>query len=164
MSIKHIVRAPQTDRYGIEVPCKPADLGCTPVVVAGRASGVIIEAGGTATFGATSISRDTEGLVTSPAPLTITPKSDGTYLVVVSTFLDIGAAFADRIISYSVLVNGAAAFTAVKSARVGGGHSEQIIALLNVKADQSITFQLTNALGGTVTVAAFQVDFINIGP
>ena len=164
MSIKHIVRAPQTDRYGIEVPCKPADLGCTPVVVAGRASGVSVEAGATITLGAASVSRDTEGLVTSQVPLTITPKADGTYLIVVSTFLDIGAAFADRILSYSVLVSGAAAFNAVKSARVGGGHSEQITALLSIGAGRPVTFQLTNSLGGTVTVAAFQVDFINIGP
>jgi hypothetical protein len=164
MSKRHIVRAPQTDRYAIDVPCKPADLNCSPIVLAGRPSSLIVESGATATLGGFTVTRDTESIVTSTSPFTVTPKHDGTYLVVFSSVLDIGTAFADRIIAYTVLVNGVSAASIPKAARVGGLHTEQIIANLRITAGQPVTFQVTNSAGGTVTFAAFQIDFINVGP
>lgn len=164
MSINHIVRAPQTDRYGLEVPCKPSELGCTPVVVAVRDTNFTLEAGTNSLISVTRVSRDTESLVTSQAPLTITAKHAGTYLAVLSVVWDLGTAFADRIISYETLVDGVSAITVIKAIRFGGGHTEQVLALLTMNAGSAVTFRLTNVAGGNVTLIAAQVNFINVGP
>lgn len=155
----HIVRAPHTDRYKLEIPCSPADLKCAASVAAVRASQPY-ETTGTFIGGAT-VAEDTKQLVTAVTPLTVVVKEAGLYLVVWQSIWEL-AAFGDVQGTKAVLKNGVAAWSSTLAARIGPFHSYHAVAPLRLAVGDSLTFRIT-PVGGTITISS-SVTITSLGP
>ena len=158
---KHVVRAPQTDRYGFEVPCSAADLDCSNTVIATETETVAVESSGRE-LAATEIVDDPKSVVTSQSPLTISPRVPGLYMAVVTVRWDALMAYADRALGVSVLVNGSIVGGKVDSGRFGASHWTQTTVLFRVAAGDAVTFEVSAI--PTTTMNSAEVDLIQVAP
>lgn len=158
---RHILRAPQTDRYILDVPCSPSDLDCSSPVLATDQTTVVIESTGR-TLTATSVEEDPKGIVTSQSPLTITPRLAGLYMAVVTVTWDSGMAYADRVLAAGVSVNGVSVGSKVDSARVGALHQTQAVIVFRAAVGDAVTFTAVAVPNTTMNSAT--IKLIQVGP
>lgn len=144
----YVLRAPHTDRFGLEVPCSPADLKCAASVIARRSS-QIFENTGTLVSGVT-VDEDTKSLVTAVTPLTVTIKEAGLYLVSWASAWEV-AAFGDVSASFQVLKNGASVWTSPFASRIGPLHTYYVTVPLRFAVGDAVTFRIVPAVTTTIT-------------
>jgi hypothetical protein len=170
MSIKHIVRAPQTDRYGLTVPTRPADLTGLSLVSATGTGTTFPATGPGGTFGppqalpATGTLIDPSGIVQTTTPLTIAPKVAASFLITLTVIWDLAASFGDVSVQLRVLKNGTPVASFLEAARFGAGHTIQFSTLQSALVGEVFTFDIAIFVVGSIIIHASTFEIREVGP
>jgi hypothetical protein len=167
----HIVRAPATDRYIIQVPTTLADLGYVPPVIPTLPPVVttkrhakltqLYESGSTHTFDLDTTDENIGGgSWTGPAWM---PKTAGLYLVVFSWMPDY-TAYAQRDWQLDLLVNAAITQTFHQTMDAGPNHCHQVTTSQRLSDSDELRFDAVQTSGAGIDVLWSEAQMFYMAP